>query len=1322
MSFSNQKPIIYFQDFSYLFSSPKTGDVFDVNSHTSLFHFLDLLTIFQGMNLKKRALIVHVEYDAEGWANAFNFSALYLKTLKSLAQSYYRLKFSENQKCFFLISECIDKLFSWSLLDHVDFVSISRKVELGRPNMDRTGFHYVGIGDLKFRVPDKKVGFHFISLHHPLHWFLSFLISQAPKILKNLDEDLERFESQLFGNYSMNMSPVLKEGLDCFTSEEMSEALSRLDREFLIFDYPLHSIVFVAQVRAGLWVRNGESARMEATHMKEAALRDAYDANVFLMQYASIKFESDLFLTNVLDRFGVIEFIESSQTNAYSFDQNQNLILVEDILSFLLVLLTERSYLCAHSQTQILRKEILHQLAVRPNGMAYSTLSKLLTSFDTTSTSEDPDYESFDNILYSLTNFKYPDGIVDSGVYTLKEEFYPEVDSWFHHYNKNQRQEMEEILKSKFKNSTSIPIEQLLNLPKIEQIKGSFGFNCIGDLIHGNVFGLMLLKTMWKITKPVFENGKILSDGVFVHMMQMILVSVEIMKTENEAKAYSFSRNVELLKINVTLNGNTRETSLLDIILALIDRANHDDIKEHRSRLRYIVRQLESAPENEKIIKGWRDKSNWNFFDQTIKVEDDHMDGGNEQKKRKLAAKARQAAIMAQFSQAQNSFMANYGDEIDDMEMDVDEEEVLQEKFEEFPEVKKGEFCHGVCIVCTEETSSSMKSYGLLCLLQETSIRRQVDFLDHKSLLQIKETPLALDSLVDRKVLPNVTQETISKVIDDSHFFVDKTESDRNGSRITKSGITTTTCGHLMHTQCFESYLQSVRTRQSSQMFRNHPESLENNEFLCPLCKGLGNTIIPVVWDYKEEKVNWRGSVPNNPPSFQEYIRKDIDTLLHRMILERQEFEQSDTFSTQILISKSEQNLSKTKILIIDSMATLIQKHIPDIDAKIRVIERESSTYEKFMFDNLAKMQGQEPMLLTQPELNLTGVLQIWDMFVTTISSIEILTRGSESLHPDYDIGMTLKVGILDRINVPTLQLLKVLSETCLSALVLKMGKTTHSLTLFVIEYLKSIIPAESRKTGPSINSPLLLRDGVSHLVYVSMTIIPLSENGIDHIFFWSKLFGLFEVIRAIISIIEAFYLHGKEWLNFMDLKEEVSSSNETIDSLVGLVLGSLDLDMQKFKVDPKIIVRLCKYSLLTYSRRVTILLYARFGQTPPTGNMGFGDPRQGQLDTKTESELNRLLEYVGIGSLQFLINESNDQFFQTIIKHWCVNLKDTNTSYWSQLDHLPSSRENLKSQQVITIDQPNLYELVKLPRKLEGLFEYSLVSKCSKCNQGICF
>ena len=57
----------------------------------------------------------------------------------------------------------------------------------------------------------------------------------------------------------------------------------------------------------------------------------------------------------------------------------------------------------------------------------------------------------------------------------------------------------------------------------------------------------------------------------------------------------------------------------------------------------------------------------------------------------------------------------------------------------------------------------------------------------------------------------------------------------------TRFGLHSSICSHMMHLDCFTVYSNSIRVRHRTQATRNHPESIPRKEYICPLCKSLGN-------------------------------------------------------------------------------------------------------------------------------------------------------------------------------------------------------------------------------------------------------------------------------------------------------------------------------------------------------------------------------------------------------------------------------------------------------------------------------------------------
>lgn len=60
----------------------------------------------------------------------------------------------------------------------------------------------------------------------------------------------------------------------------------------------------------------------------------------------------------------------------------------------------------------------------------------------------------------------------------------------------------------------------------------------------------------------------------------------------------------------------------------------------------------------------------------------------------------------------------------------------------------------------------------------------------------------------------------------------------------------TSTCGHVMHSNCWMNYFDNVMLKEHRRPYRlRHPASfdVDKKEFLCPLCECLSNTVLPLV-------------------------------------------------------------------------------------------------------------------------------------------------------------------------------------------------------------------------------------------------------------------------------------------------------------------------------------------------------------------------------------------------------------------------------------------------------------------------------------------
>ncbi|XP_070516369.1 E3 ubiquitin-protein ligase Ubr3 isoform X1 [Cardiocondyla obscurior] len=209
--------------------------------------------------------------------------------------------------------------------------------------------------------------------------------------------------------------------------------------------------------------------------------------------------------------------------------------------------------------------------------------------------------------------------------------------------------------------------------------------------------------------------------------------------------------------------------------------------------------------------------------------EDEQRERENrEREERRKRAKERQQKLMAEFASKQKQFMekAMKTEEAGASGMDWDQEE------NETKLTSKKEYD---CVICNQTTPSSEdKPMGLVVLVQATSI------IGHER------------QQSDRLVLPTSDEDPPIPKGDTRGAHFDRRMDEMNRLFDTLSwllsvnlgwegGVHVQTCGHHLHLDCLKSYLESLRSQQRQQSL-----AVERGEYLCPLCRQLANSVLPL--------------------------------------------------------------------------------------------------------------------------------------------------------------------------------------------------------------------------------------------------------------------------------------------------------------------------------------------------------------------------------------------------------------------------------------------------------------------------------------------
>lgn len=210
--------------------------------------FLDLIALFQAMNPQVRQKDTHVEYESDMWINAFNVTVQIAKSCRCFAECFKGLsadRIQAAQATIRAVARIINYIHEWGW---------GTEEEAGKPppvpattdcKYHTITFPHVGSLD----VIDYDISSRPVSFHHPLHWLLAGILDAASWV-----------DDQVLTAAGWNAP--FEEIITKFKGEQS------VDGALLpVFDFPIRTLAFSAQIRAGVWVRNGFSVKNQVWYL-----------------------------------------------------------------------------------------------------------------------------------------------------------------------------------------------------------------------------------------------------------------------------------------------------------------------------------------------------------------------------------------------------------------------------------------------------------------------------------------------------------------------------------------------------------------------------------------------------------------------------------------------------------------------------------------------------------------------------------------------------------------------------------------------------------------------------------------------------------------------------------------------------------------------------------------------------------------------------------------------------------------------------------------------------------------------------------------------
>uniref|UniRef100_A0A8D0C1I8 E3 ubiquitin-protein ligase n=1 Tax=Salvator merianae TaxID=96440 RepID=A0A8D0C1I8_SALMN len=571
-----------------------------------------------------------------------------------------------------------------------------------------------------------------------------------------------------------------------------------------LVEYPLRCLALVAQVAAEMWRRNGLSLISQMFYYHDVKCREEmYDKDIILLQIGAAYMDPNSFLLLMLQRYELLDaFKKLMPTKDQDLNKQYN-TLIEEMLQVLIYIVGERYVPGVSNVTKddVTMREIIHLLCIEP--MAHSAIAKSLPKDENNET-------GMEKVIHKVAIFKKP-GVSGHGVYELKEQCFKEYNLFFYHYTKTQHSKAEHMEK---KRRVQENRDEALPPPPPPEF----------SLAFRNVVKVLNCDIMMHILRTVLQRALELESHLWTEpMIQMVLHLLslglleekqQLEKAPEEEVTFDFYHKASRM--------GSSALNAMNILMILEKLKEVQQLESQKDMISWVLQMFET-------IKHLREKSCFPTiaaacgpeFIRTNEMQRTQDKDKAERKRKAEAARLHRQKIMAQMSALQKNFIETHKLLYENTQ-DAQGKEVMEEESppvidytrialgpKRGPAVTEKEVL--TCILCQEEQEVSL-SHAAMVL--SACVQRSTALTQHQGkMLELSED----------KIDP---------------LFMDPDLS---------CGVHTGSCGHVMHAACWQKYFDAIQSNARQQHHLEQIFDLGNGEYLCPLCKSLCNTVIPII-------------------------------------------------------------------------------------------------------------------------------------------------------------------------------------------------------------------------------------------------------------------------------------------------------------------------------------------------------------------------------------------------------------------------------------------------------------------------------------------
>ncbi|XP_065854552.1 E3 ubiquitin-protein ligase PRT6 [Euphorbia lathyris] len=537
-----------------------------------------------------------------------------------------------------------------------------------------------------------------VSLHIPLHRLLSLLLQRALKRCYSGADVISTTASSTVASSDITNDDFF----GCVLGGCHPYGFAAY-----IMEHPLRNRVFCAEVHAGMWKKNGETAALCSEWYRSVRWSEqGLELDLFLLQCCAALAPADLYVNRIVERFGLSDYLALNPVRSSEYEP----VLMQEMLTLIIQIVQERRF-SGLSPAENLKRELIHKLAVGD-----ATRSHLVKSLPRDLSK----YDQLQEILDTVAVYSNPSGF-NQGMYSMRWMYWKELDLYHPRWSSRDLQVTQERYIRYC--GVSALTTQLPRWTKIHPPLNTVARIAICEVVVKIIRAVLFFAVFSdRLTDPRAP------DGVLIMALHLLSLGLDISLQQSEPRDSIPILAFACEEIDDGFYYGAGAHSLLSLLVSLMRMHSRDNldnfVEEDGCNISSLIERLlkKFAEGNAICMAKLQELAPEVVIHllQPIPSRGLHSQGSaSDNEKRKAKARARQAAILEKMKADQSKFLSslNSADD-DDSKSGVDESNTNNEQ-------DIGESAEDVCSLCHDPKSKNPVSF--LILLQKSRLLSLVE-------------------------------------------------------------------------------------------------------------------------------------------------------------------------------------------------------------------------------------------------------------------------------------------------------------------------------------------------------------------------------------------------------------------------------------------------------------------------------------------------------------------------------------------------------------------------------------------------------------------